>query len=161
MIDAQPITHGAPSPSTALSPSIYLLNQEQVQHYWPRIEAELEAEPELWNGWWTTESLFDGSVTGVIQVWVVSHNEKITAVFMSHILVAPAGKILQVFWMRGRLPEGALGQISLALDHFGQFHGCFRLTVHGRKGWERLLRHLNARFEGISLTRPITRMARN
>jgi len=162
MMEHIPITQGAPPPSPPLNePAIYLLDRKQVEHYWPRIEAELEAEPELWNNWWTLEAIFEGVINEVIQVWVVSSKEKIQAIFMSNIVCAPAGRILQVFWMRGHLPPGAVNQISLSLDHFGQHHNCFRLSVIGRRGWERILRHVGARFEGISLTRPLTHMARN
>ena len=157
-----PITLGdVPAPKPTCS-AIYLLDRKQVEHYWPRIEAELLAEPELWSNWWTLESLFEGIISDVLQVWVVSNsNEKLTAVFMTQILAAPAGKVLQVFWIRGKLPDGALNRISLTLDHFGRHHGCFQLCVTGRKGWERKLRNLGARTDSVCLVRPIHPMVRN
>ena len=157
-----PITHGdVPAPKPTCS-AIYLLDQKQVEHYWPRIEAELLAEPELWSNWWTLEALFAGMLNDTIQVWVISNpDEKLTAIFMTQILTAPAGRVLQVFWMRGKIPDGAINRISLTLDHFGKHHNCFRLCVAGRKGWERLLRPIGAQLDTIILTRPITDMRRH
>src|SRR5262245_44143129 len=163
MTHSHPITSGdALAPRALSNSSVYLLNNEQLDHYWPRIEAELEAQPELWNKWFTIEALFEMAMAGNIQVWVVSNSEeKITAVFMSQILCVPAGKVLQVFWMRGTLPDGALKRISLTLDHFGNHHKCFLLSVVGRKGWERRLRDLGASLESVILSRPILYMTRN
>src|SRR5262245_50713612 len=82
---------------------VYLLNRQQVEHYWPQIESELTAEPELWNNWWTLEALFEGVMEETIQVWVVNWDDCIRAVFMTQILCAPVGRILQIFWLRGKL----------------------------------------------------------
>lgn len=160
MIEAIPITEGT-APAPKMGVEIYLLDRKQVEHYWPRIEAELEAEPDLWSGWWTLDAIMEGVMNEVIQTWVVSFEEKIRSVFMTHILCAPAGRILQVFWIRGSLPDGALKRMLLALDHFGQHHNCLRISVVGRRGWERRLRDLGAVYDGTCLTRPIVKMARN
>ena len=146
MTQPLPITCGGGAPAPVPHGlEIYLLNREQVEHYWPRIQAELEAQPELWNKWFTLEALDEMIINETVQVWVVSNKEeKITAIFMTQMICAPAGKVLQVFWMRGSLPDGALKRISLTLDHFGNHHGCFLLSVIGRRGWERKLRKIGA-----------------
>lgn len=141
---------------------IFLLDEKQFEHYEKSIEAMLDEEPELWNKWFTKEGILERIRDKTIQPWVVTEvGGPIRAVFFTQILVGEIGKVLQVFWMKGSLPKGALKCISLALDRFGSHHGCFRLNVNGRRGWERALHELGAEFECITLSRPINSLARN
>lgn len=155
-------TSGASGQSSSPEAEIFLLDLKKVEHYWKDIEASLDAQPELWDKWFTKESLFERIQTEIIQVWTVCEKDgPIMAVFFTQILIADIGKILQVFWMRGTMPDGAVKCISLALDRFGQHHGCVRLAVIGRKGWERMLRNFGGVVDSISMSRPIEKMTRN
>jgi hypothetical protein len=141
---------------------VFLLNRSQCEHYWTNINQVLDEEPELWNKWFTKEGILRRIQEESIHAWVVCEKDgPIKAMFFSQILVSELGKVLQVFWLKGELPEGALKCISLTLDRFGSYHGCYRLYVMGRRGWERRLAGLGAEFESVTLSRPILNVTRN
>lgn len=141
---------------------VFLLDKAQCEHYWSDISDSLDAEPELWNKWFTKAGILKRIREETMQAWVICEvGGPIRAVFLSQILISELGKVLQVFWIRGELPEGALKCISLTLDSFGTHHGCYRLYVNGRRGWERHLAGLGAEFESITLSRPIQPVTRN
>lgn len=141
---------------------VFLLDHQQCEHYWGNITELLDDEPDLWDKWFTKEGILERIREQTIQAWVVTEKEgPIRACFLSQILVSDLGKVLQVFWLKGELPEGALKCISSALDLFGSHHECYRLYVMGRKGWERKLQGLGAQFESITLSRPIHNVTRN
>lgn len=141
---------------------VFMLDEARFEHYWPNITESLEAQPDLWNKWYTVESIRDRIMNNHMQAWVVCEKDgPIRAVFLTQILICEVGNILQLFWLRGNLPEGALKCISVALDRFGFHNGCCRLTLFGRRGWERRLAGLGAKFEGITLSRPIHQPTRN
>jgi hypothetical protein len=147
---------------TVESSEVYLLNQQQCEEYWQTIDEMLDDEPELWNKWFSKEGILGRIRNQTIQAWVVNEKEgAIRACFLTQILVSELGKVLQVFWLKGELPDGALKCISLALDRFGTYHECYRLYVVGRKGWERRLQGLGAKLESITLSRPIEAITRN
>lgn len=142
--------------------NIYLLDPKQVEHYWKDILESLDAAPDLWDKWFTRDSITERILSNFIQVWVVCEPAgPIRALFLTQVLCADIGDVLQVFWMRGALPAGAVKCISLALDRFGAHRGCVRLSVVGRKGWERVLKDFGAEVESIALSRPIEKMTRN
>jgi hypothetical protein len=141
---------------------VYLLDNAQCEEHWDKIEQALIEEPELWDKWFTKEGILARIRDTTLQAWVVCEkDEGVAAVFLTQILVSELGKVLNVFWLKGELPEGALKCISLALDTFGEYHGCYRLYVNGRKGWERKLKGLGANFESLALSRPIHRVRSN
>lgn len=141
---------------------VFLLDKSQCEHYWKDISASLDEEPELWNKWFTKAGILGKILDESMQAWVICEKDgPIQAIFLTQMLVSELGKVLQVFWLRGELPEGALKCISLTLDTFGSHHGCYRLYVVGRRGWERRLEGLGAEFESITLSRPIRNVTRN
>jgi hypothetical protein len=158
------LEHGRSSSRKGESKSaeVFLLSRGQIEHYWPQIEGELDAAPELWQSWFSKEGLFARMLDKMIQVWTVCEAEgPICAVFLTQILVTDTGKVLYVFWMRGHLLDGALKCISLSLDRFAAHYECSRITIMGRKGWERKLQGLGMTFEGVLLSRPVYPTARN
>src|SRR5512139_745818 len=156
------LTANEHNPSLPRNAEVFLLDLKEFEHYWPDINESLDASPEIWNKWFTKDAIFDRIMKETIQVWMVCEKDgPIHAMFMTQVLIADIGRILQVFWMRGRLPDGAVKCISLALDGFGSHHGCVRLAVVGRKGWERMLRNFGAEVEAVALSRPIRTVARN
>jgi hypothetical protein len=148
--------------TTVEQSEVFLLDKSQCEHYWMEIEKALDDEPELWDKWFTKKGIKQRILEETMQAWVICEKDgPVTAVFLSQLLIGELGKVLHVFWLKGELPEGALKCISLTLDRFGSYHGCYRLYVNGRKGWERRLAGLGAEFESVSLSRPINSVTRN
>lgn len=142
--------------SPKMDTEVFVLNATQLEHYWPRIEAELDAEPDLWSNWFSKEGAFARLLGGTLQAWTVCETDgPIHALFFTQMSMGEEGTTLQVLWMRGELPEGALKSISLALDVYGYAHGCKRIAVLGRPGWARVLRDLGGKVDYVQVSRLI------
>lgn len=145
-----------------LEAKVWLLDGDQVDHYWPEIERCLLKEPELWNRQFTVESLYKRAKEDYIQVWVIAPSAKtpITTVFFTTVVTSDVGRALHIFWIWGTDALRALYCASLAVDRFAEHHGCNEIVVTGRKGWERALRGLGGKFESITMSRPVQKQKR-
>ncbi len=136
---------------------VYMLNAEQIEHYWASIEECLREDPTLWATYFTLEGLHAKALDGSLQVWVIcpkEFDEAIKTVFFTHILQSEVGKDLQVFWAWGMGALRALSYINSALDRFAEHCDCRNVTVIGRVGWVRALRELGE-FEAVIMRRPV------
>jgi hypothetical protein len=132
------------------------MSQVEFEHYWPGLQTELAAEPELWAGFFTPEQIFDNVLAGYIQCWAVADDGVIQLVFFTQRYRTPAGtQILQVFWLRGQKLQEFLPLLNGVLDQAAREWECSRLEIIGRKGFERLLRPLNAQHLCSIYGRPV------
>lgn len=129
------------------SPCLERLGSTALDHYWEKIEVELDAEPELWNRSYSKEELHSAILAGHVQVFAVADEECIRIVFFTRALVDPdqSAMTLHLFWMRGVGLLEFLPLINLALDDVAQQFGCEKVRITGRKGFERVLKPLGAR----------------
>lgn len=153
---------GEAVPLAAREAEIFVLNDRQVEHYWPYIEGLLDADPSLWDKLDTKEAIYEKISEGEYQVWTVcsGRNGAITTVFFTEILVSEVGRSLHLFWASG---VGALHSpecVDGAVEVFARHHCCDVLLLTGRKGWERALKPLGWRFESVTLRKPVARVER-
>lgn len=132
-----------------------MLNPEQIQYYWPKIQDALDAEPELWQHSFTKDSLLARSLAGKIQVWAVSSDDLIHLCFMTQVYTMPANNFLQIFWMYGEGLKSTLPMIDVIMDKFAIANNCQMIEVVGRKGFERILKPFGAEFMCSTYSRPV------
>ena len=88
---------------------VYLLDDSQCEDHWDKFTEALDEEPEIWNKWFTKEGILARVRNHTMQAWVVCEkDEGVAAIFLSQILVSELGKVLNLFWLKGELPDGAL-----------------------------------------------------
>jgi hypothetical protein len=158
MDEAVSIRGGESAPPVA---ECYLLNAEQFRFYWPQIEECLDADPLLWNTVYTKEAIVSGVLEQRLQMWAVCDIDSIHVVFMTHMVLNPAGRVLEVVWMFGRGAMDALYVIDAVLDSFAASQGCDTIKVTGRRGWDRVLRPLGVEYISSSWMRPVRKLKEN
>lgn len=134
---------------------IQKLSASQVFKFWPQIEGALDAEPELWQGAFTKEMMLAGVEHGAAQIWAVGKDGAIHLVLLTQLFETPVDKVLQVVWAWGNGLKRALPQIDAELDKFASDHGCQRIEVIGRKGFETILRPHGFQFQCATYTRSV------
>ena len=145
------------------SAQIYMLDDKQIEHYWPHIEISLDAAPELWSKWFTKETLLHRAYQGRLQVWVIC-NEKdgpINTVFFSQVMNTDVINFLHIFWMWGQGSLGALKCAALAVGRFARHTGCEEVLVTGRPGWVRIFKDaFGAEFRSVTVAFPVPKQLR-
>lgn len=135
--------------------NIYILDEPQFRHYWPKIEEGLVAQPELWEKWTTLNGMEEDVREGRLQMWVAGPQDgPITVVFATRTVQTWAGKVLQVVFMYGDGAMRLIECIDMTLDRYAQFWDCSRIEFTGRKAWEPVAKKLGWEFMGITMTRP-------
>lgn len=142
--------------------SVAYLPPELFDHYWPEIEYLLDADPKLWNAIYTKQNILDRVKSMDIQVWVVFNGQVIRLVFFTERRVAPNGiASLHIFWMYGTGLKEVMYLLDEVIDKFATKLDCQRLSIFGRKGWERFLAPLGAEFQGCVYSRPVRTVREN
>jgi len=137
----------------------FLLDLEQVEHYWPQIETYLDEAPELWDRWYTKETLRARAEGQHLQVWVICSEKGgvIDSVFFSQVLPFDAGRAFHIFWIWGRDALRALKCAALATNRFAEQAGCNEILITGRMGWMRPLREVGGKSISLTMSRPVYR----
>lgn len=127
---------------------------------WPHIARVLDSHPEMWEDYHTKESLYNDVMSGALQAWAFSEDEKIRVILFTRLIDYPAGRILQVMLGFGNSIDRLLPQIEATLENFGRTTGCKLCEVIGRDGWAKKLSH---RFKkrAVVLLAPISEAAVN
>lgn len=132
------------------------LTPDLFEHYWPGIEELLDNDPTLWNAVYTKQNIRARVQSMDIQVWVVFNGQVIRLVFFTQRLEAPNGiATMQIFWMWGTGLCEVMPLLDDTIDKFAAKLDCQRLEVIGRKGFERLLAPLGAKYQCTVLSRPV------
>lgn len=127
-----------PLPSPA-EYSFFRALPEHIEMLWSGIEIELDKEPELWNFGQTKESIRILLLQGAFQMWFVTQHSLVAGLFMTHMNIYPAMKVLEIVWAQGRDLEAYMGIGLSALEEFALANGFNAVSVCGRIGWRKPL----------------------
>lgn len=132
---------------------VMLLPTEHVLLYWPQIRPMLEATIAEYP-YDTVDSLFQQAMEGRIQVWLVA-NPEVSLVLFSSIETYVTGCVFRIGWAFGKLDRSIGPAVDAAMDNFAAMHGCKRIDVVGREGWEKILRPWKFKRISVTLSRPV------
>ena len=135
--------------------NVGFMSKDEIAFFWPQINEALEAQPELWNSFYTKESLIDGLVKEEFWLMAAAKNDTIHILTLCAVHSFPAGARLTSFWMYGEGLEEAAKLMDAFLENFAQAAGCSWIDGYGRKGYERMLKPYGYSFVRLHVARPV------
>ena len=134
--------------------SVFLLNEEQVDHYWPEILALLGECPSYYQ-YFTPEWTYARAREGHLQIWALSDGQ-IRGIIVSQILVFPAQKVFEVLAAAGVGLLEYFDEMEEVFERIAADAGCHSIAARVRPGLERLLiRRKGAYKVAVTLSRPV------
>lgn len=132
---------------------MFLLNSEQLLHYWPEMLRGLEEIPGFIERF-DEQYLLELALRGHLCFWTLGEG-KIELVLATRILDYPRGRALQVCAAFGRRVEEFIPRIDAMLERVAALQGARWIEVVGRPGWARLLRSRGFETYQICLVREV------
>lgn len=122
------------------------IRAERLDYYWPLIMRELERHPEIWEDYWTPESLYGDVVNGMLQLWGFGDEKTMHLVVFTRIAEYPAARHLHIVLALGDEMDKFLPLMEATFERFAMASGCrFAEISNARPGWERKLRRFRRR----------------
>lgn len=134
---------------------IRVMTVDEVIDFWPEIMQALNAQPELWNGYYTLDSIFKDVMEEHMHFIACAKDGTIVLLTMCAVVEFPAAKRLQCMWMYGEGLEEAAPLLALALENFAQMCGCQYIDGYGRRGWEKFCKRFGYEFVRVHVSRPV------
>lgn len=107
-----------------------------LDQYWPRVKAEMEKEPELWNKAHTLESIHEHLATGGIALWSISDKDNVNKMFFFTVIEEyPAIRLVKVVWASGQSLSTYINMALTAIDDYAKQNNCEGAIIEGREGW--------------------------
>jgi hypothetical protein len=118
----------------------------QINAVWGKVVEDLLKFPETWQETETVDSIYASLQAGQLQLWcLTTEMQTLQMVLMTRINQEARGLVWQIVWAVGHNPQLSVLSIA-AMEDVARAHGCYRLEVVGRKGWERVLRDSGYRW---------------
>jgi hypothetical protein len=136
--------------------NIRVMTFQEVADFWPQIEEELDARPELWNTHYTKESIFEQIADQRMFIIGCAKDEVVVLLAMCSVVDWPAARRLQVFWMAGEGLEEAGVILNMAIENFANIVGAQFIDGYGRKGWERFTKRFGYEFVRVQVSKAVT-----
>ena len=105
---------------------------EELRPLWDKLSHLLAKPLQMDGDLYTLDDVWALIQSGQAQFWPAPNSVAVT-----EIKVYPRGKILHVWLAGGELDE--ISMLTGYMKKFGKEHGCSRITLTGRRGWERAL----------------------
>lgn len=135
---------------------VELVKADKFFTWWPRISAEMDKVPHIWDRWWTKEAILEGVAQGRFQVWVAGKDGNVHVTLITQIAYYPANRILQAIIILGNSLEEFAPALDGVLEKFAHDQGCTLCEVTGRAGWERFLSRYGFSKAAVVLHRRVT-----
>ena len=116
----------------------HLLDPEDVEYVWDKVEPILARVVSRSEGELETEDILDLVTEGRMQLWIVAEDKEIIAALVTQIITYPQKKVLRLVSLAGE----DFNKFKHFLDMVQSFairKGCTALELWGRKGWKKLL----------------------
>ena len=123
----------------------HLLDPEDVEYVWDKVEPILARAVSRSEGELKTNDILDLITEGDMQLWIVSENKEIIAALVTQIITYPQKRILRLVSLAGE----DFNKFKHFLDMVQSFaiqKGCTALELWGRKGWKKLLPEWNSKY---------------
>ena len=117
---------------------VYLLNGEQIDHFWPDIVHLLGEVPGYYD-FFTPEWTYAKAKSGDLQVWGLSDGT-IRGIVVTQVLVFPAQKAFEILGAAGNGLLDFFDQMEDVFEFIAQDCECQTIIGRCRPGFERLLR---------------------
>src|SRR5215831_499091 len=124
--------------SEDLGKRIFLLNSEQIDHYWPDIVHLLGTVPGYYD-FFTPEWTYAKAKGGDLQVWALSDGA-IRGIVVTQILVFPAQKAFEILGAAGNGLLEFFSEMEDVFEFIAEDSGCKTIIARCRPGFDRLLR---------------------
>lgn len=112
--------------------------KEWVDFHWPYVRDILVQIPEIWEDYWTLDSIFEFVVSGRWQAWGFGKSEgQMNVVVITEVCQMPAKRFLVARLSFGNSLEKVLPQIEATMEKFAMEAGCDFMEIVGRPGWEK------------------------
>lgn len=146
--------------SKRASRQVFLMSQDQIDHYWPnilRILGEIPGYYEFFTPEWTYERV----KTGAIQVWGFTDG-MVQGVALTQILVFPATKAFEILGAGGPGMLDFIEEMDAVFDKIAREAKCSMLISRVRPGLARLLvKHRKAVAGAVWIYRPVKGQTEN
>jgi len=116
----------------------HLLDPEDVEYIWDKVEPILARVVSRSEGELETEDILDLVTEGRMQLWIVAEDKEIIAALVTQIITYPQKKVLRLVSLAGE----DFNKFKHFLDMVQSFaiqKDCTALELWGRKGWKKLL----------------------
>lgn len=134
--------------------SMTLFTLEELDAMWPNVEDMLTRIPHTW-GHMTIEEIRNFVFNGLYELWGIGPKPSATFVLMTMVGVYPSKRILMVTWGAGRFKKEMLPLLDATLTQYAQIQNCDAIEIHGRGGWERVLRGIGFKVSRTVLGREV------
>lgn len=132
---------------------LYLLSQEQIDHYWHDIIEGLKACPHYFE-YFTPEWTYWEVKNGRLLVWALSDGV-IRGIVMTRILEYPKQKVFSILALYGAEMLTFFNEMEDVFLKMAQRFGCQSISAQCRPGLKRLLKKFHAEHEAVVLYRSV------
>ena len=133
---------------------LYLVGSDDFGTVWPVVRDDLNKALEYSNGRYSEKIVADMVVSNLMQLWLLTNEDKIVMSMVTQILDYPTGlKVCEVFLLGGKNTKEWLEFAVGKLSKWAKSLGCSSIQIAGRKGWEKVLKGWGSVM--VMLERPI------
>jgi hypothetical protein len=134
--------------------AVFLLNKEQIDHYWSDI-ITLLGECPMYYEYFTPEWTYAKAQKGDIQIWGLSDGT-IRGLVVTQILIFPAQKVFEVLAATGIGLLEYFDEMEEVFEYIAADTGCQTIAARVRPGLERLLTRRKGAYKILTtLSRPV------
>ena len=133
--------------------NVYVLQDEQIDHYWPQIVELFNSVPEFWE-YFTPEWTYQQVKMGLFQVWALSDGA-IRGIVLTKILEYPRCRVFEIMALAGIEMLEFFEEMQDVFTRFAQVNGCTKFSAMVRPGLQRKLRGFGAASVMVILRKDI------
>jgi len=124
----------------------HLLDPDDVEYVWDKVEPILARVVSRSEGELETEDILDLVTEGRMQLWIVAENKEIIAALVTQIITYPQKKVLRLVSLAGEGIKEFIHFLDTIVLSFAIKTNCTALELWGRKGWKKLLPEWNSEY---------------
>jgi len=115
---------------------------EHIAVVWPEVAPLFERAIERSDSWRSVESLRADVESGHTTLWLICSGNGLVAAFITGVITAARGKILDVIALGGSRMSQWFKQFDERLTEIAKAEDCTSIVGIGRRGWKRWLGNL-------------------
>jgi hypothetical protein len=138
---------------TSQGKRVFLLNSEQIDHFWPDIHRVLVSCPGYYE-FYTPEWTYQRAKTGDLQIWALSEDQ-IKGIVVSQVVVFPVQKVFEILGAGGSGLLDFFDELEEIFEFIAADCDCGMISARVRPGVERLLRKKGTIRMATWLYRPV------
>lgn len=137
---------------------IGILREKDLRKWWPDIEEVLTNDPPpTWLRNVPTNDILEMALNGGIDIWAAGTDVEFQLLLITRVIESFENRVLKIEFAYGKNLDELLPQLAAMLDLCAQVHACSEVVVVGREGWRKKLAPLGYKFQGVVLSKPVTK----